>query len=249
MIKVLWYLTRFNTYTWFCTFDCLWVFQLYIEEERQSDWYLPLGHIYVQVRSGNQIPKPLPTTSPQQWTPNTLDTTMSRPNPYQNTLNSTSGENPGFPAWYLRRLDSYQLNLTKLPLLFHRQKKNPDMTMNKRRRPSPDEPPTTHHPPIDLNEALPGISRRITACAACRKQKVSLCPFSDRRLTWLMNGWEDRSDAICQRAYRLVRGVGDGLCRVFWIRVYSHWSMRQSEFGFEFECSCIRLVWGVGWLW
>lgn len=59
----------------------------------------------------------------------------------------------------------------------------------------------------ELNEALPAITRRITACAACRKQKV--CFFS---LALSLNGMADkrnRSDVTCQMANRPARGVVD----------------------------------------
>lgn len=89
--------------------------------------------------------------------------------------------------------------------------------MNKRKR-SPDETPAgpnTHNSnasPVaaELNESLPAISRKITACAACRKQKVR---FADKLLLkWvLMNG---RLGVICQMAFRRVHGVVVASCRV-----------------------------------
>jgi len=64
--------------------------------------------------------------------------------------------------------------------------------MNKRKR-SPDEPPAgpgihnSDTSPVaagELNDTLPAISRKITACAACRKQKV--CFASILSLKWFL---------------------------------------------------------------
>lgn len=59
----------------------------------------------------------------------------------------------------------------------------------------------------ELNEALPAITRRITACAACRKQKV--CFFSMALLSNEISDKGYRSDVTCQMANRPVRGVVD----------------------------------------